>query len=185
MNSQFKLYEYGIDGQDIIRRVSKHWLSFARENNSSHLTTDAVLGHPLWDFITGPEARHLYGLLFDKVRRDQQAITIPFRCDAPDRRRYMQLTILPGEKGSLDFRSELLREELRPRVALFDSTLSRTNDFLNMCAWCKRVETEDTQWLEAEDAIERLDLFGRGRLPNISHGLCGDCRVGLEALLQS
>jgi hypothetical protein len=182
---QGERFEYDIDDQDIIQNVSRNWWSFANNNDGYNLKLEAVVGHLLWDFISGAEARHYYGLLFQKVRRDRCSISLPFRCDAPDCRRYMQLSIHPGESDSLQFVSELMREVPRPPVALLDQCLMRGKDFVTLCAWCKRVHCECDQWLEAEAAMEQLNLQDQSTLPNIRNGLCGTCRFSLENLLQS
>lgn len=183
--NQLQRFEYAVDDQDIIQWVSVEWLKFARENDGFELKPDTVVGHLLWDFITGQEARHYYGLLFDKIRRERCSISMPFRCDGPECRRYMQLIMHPGEGGSLEFQSELVREEPRPSVALFDLCHPRNNDFVTMCAWCKRVRVGPDQWLEVEAALEQMNLNETTRLPNISHGLCGDCRDSLENLINN
>lgn len=175
-------YRYSIDGQDSIRRLSDSWQVFARQNDAAHLTADSVLGQPIWEYVHGLETRYLYDLLFTKVRSERQPIDVPFRCDAPNCRRYMQLTISPSDEDSLDFISTVLREESRPRLTLLDAGMPHTDEFLSMCAWCKRIEVNDDKWTEAEEAIVHLDLFGQSILPGITHGICADCYESIEAL---
>ncbi|HSM05400.1 MAG TPA: hypothetical protein VK858_12345 [Longimicrobiales bacterium] len=43
-----------------------------------------------------------------------------------------------------------------------------------MCAWCNCVRVE-SEWLEVEEAIQLLDLFGARAVPGITHGICPPC----------
>ena len=85
----------------------------------------------------------------------------------------MRMTILPLPDKGLEFRSELLREEPRPKVDLLDPALPRGTDFLEMCSWCKKVKAPD--WVEVEEGVARLGLFQEPGLPRVSHGICPDC----------
>jgi hypothetical protein len=176
-------YRYSLDRSDRIRSVSPEWVAFAIENGAPGLTESGVLGHRLWDFITDRQTRYLYELILAKVRRDGGSITLPFRCDAPDRRRYMRLKIARGDQGGLDFVSTLVREEPRDAISLFEAPASVTGT-VKMCSWCKQVETPEA-WVEVEAAIERLDLLDRLPVPRISHGICPACQGSLEASISA
>jgi len=167
---------YQIDGEDRIIGVSDGWSQFAQSNDAGQLQAEAVVGRLLWDFVAGSEARQLYQLLFDQVREDGRSRTIPFRCDGPECRRYMELTIDPLPDSALEMRSVLVHEEQRVPVPLLSALVSRTGDILRMCAWCKRVNV-DGEWFEVEEAVRRLDLFGAQELPMISHGICASCKA--------
>jgi hypothetical protein len=49
------------------------------------------------------------------------------------------------------------------------------NERVVVCGWCKRVDVSG-DWLEVELAVTRLGLFNLTRLPQITHGICVDCR---------
>jgi hypothetical protein len=54
-----------------------------------------------------------------------------------------------------------------------------------MCGWCKRVYA-DAKWVEIEEAIERLDLFGISKPPDTTHGICPSCKESVsQALAQT
>lgn len=55
--------------------------------------------------------------------------------------------------------SELIHEDHRPLLALFDESVPRTSERIRMCSWCKRVCLESDRWVEPEAAIERMGLF--------------------------
>jgi hypothetical protein len=174
---------YRVDAQDRITFVDVNWLAFAAENGLPALTAEAVAGKVLRDFISDLTSRQFYKIFADKARETGHIIAVPFRCDGPEQRRFMKMFIVPQPDGALEFRSLLEREEARPRVDLFDATVPRTGDFISVCAWCKRVKASD--WVEAEAAVQELQLFHLPRLPQISHGICPDCSKALLLLAES
>ena len=123
----------------VIESVTPEWLSFARENQAQHLSSDAVVGQPLLNFVTCHITRELYAVIIDRVRETRQAVVLPFRCDGPSVRRFMELDIRPDDGGRLRFAARTIREEQREAVPFFDPDVERTEAFVTVCSWCKRV----------------------------------------------
>ena len=159
--------------------VNSEWLSFARENEAASLCSEGVVGERLFRFVADPETRHLYEMIIDAVRSDGRRVTIPFRCDGPAVRRFMELDISQGSEGQVLFESRIVREETREPVSLFDTSVDRSDDFLVVCSWCKRVDASG-DWVEVEEAVARLKLFDTARLPQMTHGMCADCAARLQ-----
>jgi len=172
------LFSYIIDANNLVTMVSKEWLRFAQENSATHLTQNSILGKPLFDFIADAETRHLYQMVINKVRRSGVSLTVPFRCDAPALRRFMQLVITPLQNQHLQFVGEILREEPRVPVLLLDNHSARSDQFLTICSWCKRVKVLDN-WLEVETAVSELGLFNDTLLPRLTHGMCQNCKESI------
>ena len=167
---------YVIDVRDIIESVDSNWLAFARDNGASDLTEGAVVGKSLFDYLDGHETQRLYRIVQDRVRRTGQSVLIPFRCDGPSVRRFMELQVTLLEFGKIEFVGRTIREEERAEVPLFDSTIARGGESVVVCVWCKQVRIERDVWLEVEDAIERMGLFEMLPLPPIAHGVCDECK---------
>ncbi|MCB8945260.1 MAG: hypothetical protein H6658_16050 [Ardenticatenaceae bacterium] len=166
--------EYHIDNKDRLIYVDKNWDEFADSNEAPELVGDAVLYQPIWDFISGREVLYIYRLLLQEVRQSGKAMEIPYRCDAPDARRFLLMTISAvGEE--IWFCNWLLREEKREPVPLLSLGQKRSDDFLIMCSWCNRVKQEASTWVEVEQAIQAMGLFAADELPQLSHGMCPDC----------
>ena len=108
---------YHVDPDERIVFVNRRWDEFARENDASDLLGAAVLGRTLTSFIAGDEILHLFALLMRDVRKTGRELTVPFRCDAPEARRRMQLTIALGDQANVVFRSRLLSSEPRPPLS--------------------------------------------------------------------
>ncbi|MBC8328945.1 MAG: hypothetical protein H8E31_09385 [Planctomycetes bacterium] len=168
---------YRIDSQGRIVDVSLEWLDFARENCAHRLDRQALVGRPLWEFIAGSETRCLYEMVFERVRKEEVTVTLPFRCDSPTLRRFMQLVVRPAPEGWLELEGQVIRTEVRAEVPLLDPSAVRSEEFLNICSWCKKVQRSQDEWIEVEGAIADLELFAAPVLPQLSHGLCPACAV--------
>jgi hypothetical protein len=167
---------YIIDESDRITGISENWLPFARDNRAGETCNpDLIITKSIWDFIDGPETTQLYEIIFNAVRTSHKAIVVPFRCDAPDKRRYLELIITPIDHGHIEFTSSTIREELRDTVEILESGRLRTDEFIKMCSMCKKVEVSENSWEETESAVVSMNLFEKIKLPRISHGLCPEC----------
>jgi hypothetical protein len=173
-----RTFLYRIDADNIITFVSPEWLAFAAENGAPHLVAPGVLGQPLKQFIADIQTQHLYNVLLTQVRTGRSEIRVPFRCDAPDQRRYMELVMRSWAGKGIEFRSHVLREEPRPSVKWLSADAARSDRMVRMCSYCKRVATPE--WVEVEEAISRLRLFEQDYLPQITHGICTDCHQQLQ-----
>ena len=174
---------YRVDAQNRLTDANAAWYDFARENGSHALDSGSVIGCSLWDFISDPETRHLFEIVLTKVRRTGKPVTLSYRCDAPDLRRFMELEIRPGAEAAVEFCSRIVRQETRPHVSLLDDTAARADTFLAMCAWCKKVALPDDSWVEVEQAVEHLKLFEGPVLPQISHSICPPCKSEIDRSL--
>ena len=165
---------YRVNADNILESVDSGWISFAQENHASHLGSEAVIGQPLFQFITGKETQYLYQVIIGRVRSNQRKAVIPFRCDGPSNRRFMELEISSGTNGQVQFTARTISEDERKQVALLDSLVNRTGEHLLMCSWCKRVAVAGN-WLDVELAVKQLELFNETSLPQITHSICNDC----------
>lgn len=177
--SDTRVFTYRIDECDDISYVSSEWLEFATQNGAHALVEPGVLGKPLWPFIAGAQTRHLYDIMLKKIRSVRGMICVSYRCDAPHLRRYMEMVVRPWGVKGVEFSSRVVREVPREPVPLLAPTAARSDQIIRMCAWCKRIATPE--WLEIEEAIPRLQLFELSCVPQITHGVCGDCQRQVEA----
>ena len=182
MNRKFV---YRIDAVDVITDVDDSWVEFAQRNEAESLTRTAVVGSSLWSHVSGDEVRHVYERLFEHVRSGRE-ITVPFRCDSPALRRFLEMQMIPLKDGGIALECRLLREEPRTSRAttLLEPGGPRGEELLVMCSWCKKIESLDS-WLELDRAVEAMDLLSRPLLPNISHSICPSCKEALDAHLQA
>lgn len=134
---------------------------------------------PLLSCISDPTTRQIYATLMERVRRDGVEVRVPFRCDAPAMRRWLELWMSPGADGGVVFASRTLREE--PRRAVVPPPAVDGGRFIRMCSWCKQVEVDPGEWVELEAAVSRLALFAAVDVPLITHGICPPCVKTFES----
>jgi hypothetical protein len=173
-------YVYRVDASDSIQFLSPEWLAFARENGAPHLDEASLLGRPIWQFIAGDEVKELYAVMFGKVRSKKGPIRIPFRCDSPGLRRFMDLEMLTLPGDGVELTGRLIRKEVRDPVSLLDSSARRARHQLRLCSWCKRILESEKAWIEVEEAVRRMDLLGARELPDIKHTICPACKGMVE-----
>ena len=165
---------YRINVRDEIVFVNGLWDRVALANNSSNLIYREIVGRPIWEFITGYVSQDLYKQLVKKVRSGKP-VRFNFRCDTPETRRQMEMCITLRKNEQVQFESKIILAEKRPFQRLFCIDTPRSEDIINACGWCKKINVEKDVWLESEEAISVMGIFENNKLPNISHGICGDC----------
>jgi hypothetical protein len=200
---------YHLDNSDRIVGVNADWIAFAIANGAPDLP-GRVLGRAVWQFISNRTVRELYRTLFRRVRETRAPMTVTFRCDSPDVRRIMSLTVESDAESAdvLACHASLLHEEPHaPSVRTFAALRSfgastdvaagsdgqapsrqlnatgprRAEPLLSMCSWCKRVNVSG--WREIEDAlVVDPSLFTEPVRP-ITHGICPACAERVRATL--
>jgi hypothetical protein len=165
-----------VDGNDIVVCLSDNWRSFSEENGGGEgCYPENIIGSSLWAHICESETKHLYEIILEKVRQHNHQATFSFRCDSPEKRRFLTLAVIPMDKASIDFESTIVNTELREPVALLSSAIKRSEEFLRICSMCKRIAISATEWVEVEIAVQKLGLFQKVIMPQFTHGVCQSC----------
>jgi len=169
---------YRVDAADVIVAVGEGFEAFAAANGAPGLER-AALGTSLWAHVQGFEVKAIYRDLLTTCRRTPDALEFPYRCDAPTTRRFMHMRIAGLGNGAIGFESRTLRVEPRARAEWPPPPSRPGDDLLTVCAWCRKVQVG--RWVELEEAIRRLDLFGARPMPTITHGICPPCAAAVRA----
>jgi hypothetical protein len=176
-----RTFVYRIDNRGRIAFVSDSWMDFACENNWCVSRAD-VVGRPLMSFIADEHLRYLYGLLMSRLRVGYGPFRFRYRCDAPDCRRLMEMTMLHDRtEREIEFQSRVLRIERRAAQELLRADHPTDERRLDVCSCCKRIAL-DEGWVEVEDAVMRLRLFDSDHLPRTRHCVCPDCSTQLSGI---
>lgn len=171
--------QYRIDEKDEIVSVDDAWQHIADGMPLSHVRASEVTGRVLWDFIGDSTTRHIYQRIVARVRAGRTA-QFTLRCDTPSLRRLLRMTIRSDANGAVEFCTEPLEEVERATVPLLSIDAARSDELLRACGWCNRVDIDVDNWVEAEVAVEQLQLFERAALPYLTHGLCDRCLEAME-----
>lgn len=172
---------YRIDKDDRIVFVNDQWDRFAVGNEGNGVRSSEVLGRSLWDFIDGLTTQQIYRQIVKRSRAGN-AVDYPLRCDAPDRRRLLQMGVRAAHSGAVEFTSRVVSEEPRQAVSLLDRRFPRTGDLVTVCSWCEKVRVEG-RWVDVEDAIAALGLFQQTELPALTHGMCQACNDTMNKVI--
>lgn len=166
---------YRVDADDRLVDVAGEWDAFAVANGAPGLRFETLRGRSLPVLVTGPEMRLLTAQLLKRARARGEFV-LPFRCDAPERRRFLSMRLRAEAERSVWIETTLERVEPRAPVTLLDNRVPRSDALLVACSWCRQIRL-DVRWVEVEEAVESLGLFHAPRLPQISHGICPPCRA--------
>ena len=171
---------YYVDKNNKLIDLDDNWDRFALANNAPQLVREKVIEKPLFDLISDPQSSHLYKLLIERIKHTGDPIAFEFRCDSPDKRRFMHMEMTHQKAtDGICFISTLERQEPREPVKLLDTADYRSNEILIICSWCKKIKIDEQIWTEVEDGIKLLGLFDAEPLPKLSHGMCPSCRKSI------
>jgi hypothetical protein len=175
---------YRIDREDRLVELNAGWLTFAADNGGQALQPSAVIGQPLWMFVADSTTRQLYEAMVLRLRQGGLPVRFRFRCDAPSRRRLLAMEMTADSVGGVRFCVSSVVEEPRSPVLLLEPDHAReAGSLLTMCGWCKDVRLPAGEWVESEEAIRALGLFGGAPLPRVTHGMCPPCYSAIVGAL--
>jgi hypothetical protein len=166
---------YTVDKTDTIVAVSGQWDAFARENGGEKLQASAVIGRKLDQFITGDATRMFVRTMIMSARTLKRPIYRPYRCDSPKLKRFMEMTILPNEDGTVELvHRELHNEPLAQKPLLIVAPKGSISALLKRCSLCNRIETQGI-WSEIDEALDANRLEPGTRSLKVVYGVCPDC----------
>jgi len=113
MDGQTDHVTYWLDRDDNIVKVGGAWDRFARENDGPDARADAVVGRPIWDFVSGDTARMWLESLLGYTRLHGKAVSRNYRCDSPEVRRFLSMNVSREDRHHL--RVEHVVEAIEPR----------------------------------------------------------------------
>ena len=167
---------YTLDGTDRIVAIAGDWDRFALANGGEAIIERRIIGRPLDEFITGDITRMFVRTMLMSARTTQRRIQRPYRCDSPELRRFMEMTILPGDGGQVEVVHRLIRSEVcRYPLPVAAARARSLTPPIKRCSVCNRIRLGQT-WQEIDEAVSR------GRLPQavspgltVVFGVCPEC----------
>ena len=79
---------------------------------------------------------------------------------------YTNSSIIRAQKKILEEKNKKLNEVLDEIKAL--------KGLIPICSWCKKIKTEEGQWQQVEDFVQRISIA------DFTHGVCPDCLAHLQ-----
>ena len=167
-------YEYWLNRSDILVKANDAWFAFYSENVSGG-SARKFIGHSFLDWIDGYEVQALFASLLIRARAGNVVADLPFRCDSPDTKRLLSMKLDLEDDNRVRFTTHLLESKSRPAIRW------TTNQLVTMCGWCNRIaignEEEMSSWHQLDDAIKSMQLLEGEKAPNLTHGICPECKV--------
>lgn len=142
---------------------------------TENIDDKGILGRGYFEFSNDEMLKRLLSKIFDKVRTLNKPFTTTYRCDDEVDLRIFKLTIEPMGNGFIKLKHELFKKE--PRIKALDFS-QRSDIIYRMCAWCDKIFYND-QYIELDDAINKMKIFEHNFLPLFTHGICNDCQKKL------
>jgi len=170
-----KNLRYLIDKNDIILEVNQEWNDFVKANQIEDIDATKIVGQSLWKYISHTGVLLLYEMVLKRARETQKKIILPFRCDSPSLRRFMQIEITPLQNDEIAFETQLLRSQSRAAILFSEYNEKSNAPLLHICSWCNHFKVSENEWVEIEEGIKKFNLFSLDPLPMITHDLCKFC----------
>lgn len=153
----------------------------------------ALVGRNLFEFIAGGPVQAVYRRILARLREHPaHPWQLNYRCDSPGVLRELRMTVsaVPGAQPVYLFSSQVLREEQRPPMSIFDqerrsgSAPDATAPILLICSLCNRVKGRTGDDCDPSNWIEPELYYRDGGSPHVSlsHGLCPGCYADIMAL---
>ncbi len=161
---------YRLDQRDRIIDTGGAWDRFAEENDGGVLVGKSVLGRSLYDFISGDVSRMFVRTIIDGVRILQRPRNVPYRCDSPGLRRYMEMSLTLEVGGEMLLAHRQLRTEESGRKFDFQVGLQPVRQMIIRCSHCNGLKRHGV-WGEAEDILPATT----NALVPVIYGVCPRC----------
>jgi hypothetical protein len=166
---------YEIDLADRIGAVGGAWNAFALDNNGEALVGASVIGTSIFDHIAGHFTKRFFREFLANGRSSSQSKRT-YRCDAPDRKRLMEMRAETTCDSRLRV-SHTITEELPIERAVFVTEVGRSGlaDHVR-CSLCNRLRFRGSNaWREPDAAVPD------GGSVRVIHTVCPDCRAEVSA----
>lgn len=177
--------DYVLDLHNRIVELGGAWDEFALANQGERATRRFVLGQSLEHFISGDATRMFLRTLLDNVRRLHYPLTRPYRCDSPNLRRHLEMTLTPLGSGLVRLEHRVLQEIPVQSVFTVNSQMLQGRlqgkdpryRFIHRCSMCCRYAFNQ-QWMELAELQNSPELQAAGEIPVI-HTVCPECKDNL------
>lgn len=168
---------YEVDRSGKLMSLGEGWVEFARENGWDDCQEGDVLGRLLLDFVDDATIRHLIKMVEKRVRDSGIELNYQYRCDSPDRKRYMEMVVSPVADGGILYKSTILKEVPRSPIQwnLVKKETTGLENLAIVCSYCLRFDGGEKGWMEVEEMMQLPDFRAKSSYPDISHGMCPDC----------
>ncbi|MCK6404491.1 MAG: hypothetical protein L6Q60_00595 [Rhodocyclaceae bacterium] len=176
VNSGFTRYR--LDARDRIVEVGGDWDRFAIDNGAEELVSGAILGMPLRTFIAGDVTRMFVDALLARVRLTGRPAVIPYRCDSPGVKRFMEMSL---ESIGAELISEhrcLSEQVMFSPLAYAVVSEPASGGWVRRCSMCNRLTDRSGRSYESDEYPHEA-----GDTVRVIYHVCPDCQRRVKARL--
>lgn len=161
---------YLLDQRERIVSVDGAWDAFAEENGGCHLSAAELWGHSIWEYVAGDNTKMWLTALFQYARLKGSGVTRPYRCDSPELKRYMQMTVRLESGSLLRVDHELLYTEPRTPALHFRHSGRHDQAPFTRCSNCGRIHVG--AWVEPDPSHANT-----GSTLTVVYSVCPTCQA--------
>lgn len=173
---------YTVDKNDRLIEFSSNWDEAAREGGAPQLFASDIVGEPLKSFVVGDASRAYVDMVFGFARLKQKPVIKTYRCDTPEFKRNMKMTLIPKLNGDVETVHEVVSvERWEHIVGIYDSMpqeTSREVKIYDRCSVCNDMFYED-KWLTQDDIAVLNPSFEKEPMW-VTYTVCPFCRNKLS-----
>ena len=157
---------YVLDSLYRLLWIGGDWDDFAAENLGGAARASRVLGTNLMDHVAGTEAQEVMADILNDVQETKRSFRMEYRCDSPEQRRDMRMTVTPMRHDRLMVTHDL--RDARSLPAVGPGWRWEKGAWDCKCSFCGFLRRTDG-W---------VDPFETGlRHPEVvDYGVCPTCR---------
>lgn len=150
---------YILNGEYKIIEVHPEWDNFAKENfATSDTLKNKIIGKKIMDFIKGDPVRMWYETIISYAKSLNIRVKRPYRCDSPNKKRYMEMEVIPMKDGKIKVNHYLIKEEeVKNPIETFKFSLEMDKNSSLRCSSCNRF-LHLNRWIELEEAVKIHDF---------------------------
>jgi hypothetical protein len=166
---------YRLDARDRIIEVGGEWDRFAIDNGADELVSGAIIGMSLRTFIAGDVTRMFVDALLARVRLTGRPAIIPYRCDSPGIKRYMEMS-LQSIGADLVSEHRILSEQTMFSPLAFDASAAvGAGSWVKRCSMCNRLTDRSGRTAEPDEFPH-----APGDTLRVIYHVCTDCRQRVQ-----
>ena len=167
---------YVLDNRDRIIWVIGDWDIFASENEGTELFSKNVCWRSIWDFVTDDVSRMWLESLFQLARLRGTSIERSYRCDSPDLKRFMRMSIVTEQCEFLRIEHEVLSTEQRSAPLHINYSTINMKNTKQRCSICGRLNIGGWQEPHANHAGASTGI-------TVIYTVCEDCQLLMPCTL--
>lgn len=170
-----------MDDALIIRSVDRSWDLRADSFGADACFGRALVGTSLLLHIAGQTPRAFFRQLYARVGQLGTTIHLPYRCDAPDRIRHMEMQVDRLDDGFRCTHRTLFTEAARPERMRYAFVTKSTRTTIPWCSQCMAVQWNGTWTSVAQAAMEGFQVTTA--ICPVYCTLCPNCLGSLDRLV--